>query len=112
MNSIDLSNDVEFPLNSIDLSQDIKCSSLPSTSTTGGHTEHKVRERQASDEMAYMWNLKNESNELSYRAESDSESAEGKGWQGGMNQEFEIHTHTNMCVCAQSCPNYLHPHGL
>ena len=50
--------------------------------------------------MAYMWNLKNESNELSYRAESDSESAEGKGWQGGMNQEFEIHTHTNMCVCS------------
>ena len=64
----------------------------------------QTRERQISYDIAYMWNLKQDRNELIYKTEIDSQAQKtnlwlpkGKGG-GGINQEFGINIYTLLYV--------------
>ena len=66
----------------------------------------EIRERQISHDIAYMWDLKNDTNELIYKTETDSQTSrmnlwlpEGKGWGGGgIHWEFGINIHTPLYI--------------
>ena len=63
----------------------------------------EVRERQISYDITHVWNLilKNDTNELIYKTETDLQIiknkfmfTKGETWRGGINQEFGINIHT------------------
>ena len=61
------------------------------------------RERQISYDIAYMWNLKYDTNELIYKTETDIKKKKTHGYQrgkgeGGIYWEFGINIYTQLCI--------------
>ena len=57
------------------------------------------RERQISYDISYMWNIKNNTNELIYKTETDSQTYKTNLWSqrgkaGGINKEYGINRYT------------------
>ena len=68
-------------------------------------------------DITYMWNLKNNTNEPSYKTETDLQTQKTnlwlpKGKWGGINQGFGVNRHENQSVSCSVVSYSLQPHEL